>query len=81
MAVLWNRKKYRLKELGKLANIKLQTVLTSEKYKQCWFTHGLYGQETRDITFSLFVDNFGVRYREKKRHISSYQNATTEISN
>ena len=57
---------YGLKESGKLANIKLQTVLASEGYKLCRFTHGLYRHEARNITFSLVVDNFGVRYINKR---------------
>ena len=56
---------YGLKESGKLANIELQAVLVSEGYRPCRFTHGLYKHETRDISFSLVVDDFGVKYTDK----------------
>ena len=57
---------YGLKESGKLANIELQAVLATEGYKLCRFTHGLYKHETRNIAFSLVVDNFDVKYINKK---------------
>ena len=57
---------YGLKESGKLANIKLQAVLATEGYKLCRFTHGLYRHETRNITFSLIVDDFDVQYIKKQ---------------
>ena len=55
-----------LKELGRLANIELQTVLVSEGYKPCHFTHRLYKHEKQNITFSLVVDNFGVQHRNTR---------------
>ena len=57
---------YRLKESGKLANTKLQAVLETEGYKPCRFTHGLYKHETKNIAFSLGVNNFGMKYINKK---------------
>ena len=57
---------YGLKESRKLANIKLQTVLATEGYKPCRFTHGLYKLETRDIAFLYVVDDFGVKYTNKR---------------
>ena len=64
----WKKRKaiYGLKESEKLANIEPQTVLASEGYKPCHFTHGLYKQEKRNISFSLVVDDFGVRYIDKQ---------------
>ena len=56
---------YGLKESRKLANIKLQVVLEAEGYKPCRFTHRLYKHETRNIVFSLVVDDFGVKYTNK----------------
>ena len=46
---------YRLKESGKLANIKLQAVLATEGYRPCRFTHGLYKDDTKDISFLLVL--------------------------
>ena len=57
---------YGLEESRKLANIKLQTIFASEGYKQYQFTYWLYRHKTRNITFSLLVDNFGVTNIEKK---------------
>ena len=57
---------YGSKESGKLANIKLQAVLAIEGYKPCRFTHGLHKHETRNIAFSLVVDDFGVKYTNKR---------------
>ena len=57
---------YGLKQSGKLANIKLQTVLAIEGKKPCRFTHELYKHETWNITFSLIVDDFGVQYIKKQ---------------
>ena len=57
---------YGLKELGKLANIKLQAVLAIKGYKPCRFTLGLYKHKTENIAFSLVVDNFGVKYINKQ---------------
>ena len=56
---------YGLKESGKLANIELQAVLATERYRPYRFTHGLYKHETRDISFSLVVDDFGVKFTNK----------------
>ena len=57
---------YGLKESGKLASIKLKEFLAIEGYKPCRFTHELYKHKTKTITFSLVVDNFGVRYINKQ---------------
>ena len=64
---------YGLKEAGKLANIQLQKVLATEGYYPCPFTQGFFCHETRDITFSLVVDNFGVKYTNRKdaEHLES----------
>ena len=56
---------YRLKENGKLANINLQAVLATEGYRPCCFTHGLYKYDTKDISYSLVVDDFGVKFTNK----------------
>ena len=60
-----------LKKSGKLANIELQAVLATEGCRPCRFTHGLYKHETRDISFLLVVDNFGVKFTNKTMQIIS----------
>ena len=67
---------YGLKESGKLANIKLQTVLASEEYKPCCVTHGLYKYRKQRITSLFLGDKFSVQYIDKKRCRSSHHNTT-----
>ena len=57
---------YGLKESEKLVDIELQAVLTTEGYKPCQFTHRLYKHEIKNIAFSLVVDDFGVKYINKR---------------
>ena len=57
---------YGLNEAGKLANIQLQKLFATEGYYPCLFTQELFRHETRDITFSLVVDDFGVKYINQK---------------
>ena len=56
---------YGLKESGRLANDQLKTVLAAADYHPCRFTHGLFTHRTRPISFSLVVDDFGVKYVNK----------------
>ena len=46
-----------LKEAGCLANQELKKILAAEGYKPSRFTPGLFAHETRDIAFSLVVDD------------------------
>jgi len=57
---------YGLKESGKLANEQLQKVLAKRGYYPCAFTQGLYKHESCPISFSLVVDDFGVKYIRKE---------------
>jgi len=57
---------YGLKEAGYLANIKLKHVLAIDRYIPSIFTPGLYFHKTRDISFSLVVDDSGVKYTKKE---------------
>ena len=56
---------YRLKEIRYLANFKLKRILAKEGYIPSKFTPGLFTHKTRNIAFSLFKDNFGVKYVDK----------------
>ncbi len=54
-----------LPQAGILANKKLKQKLAPFGYHECKNTPGLWYQETRSITFTLVVDNFGVKYVNK----------------
>ena len=58
--------KYGLRESGYIANIKLKRILGLDGYFPSRFTPGLFTHKTRDIAFSLVVDNFGVKYTKKE---------------
>jgi hypothetical protein len=51
-----------LPQAGILANKKLKQKLAPFGYHECKNTPGLWYHETRNITFTLVVDNFGVKY-------------------
>ncbi|KAL7474481.1 hypothetical protein ACHAW6_000454, partial [Cyclotella cf. meneghiniana] len=46
---------------GILANKLLSSCLDADGYYQCQFTPGLWHHKWRPITFSLVVDDFGVK--------------------
>ena len=53
---------YGLKQAGKLANKQLKKVLATGGYFPSKYTPGLYLHETCPISFTLVVDDFGVKY-------------------
>ena len=53
---------YGLPQAGKLANDQLVAALAPYGYHPVAITPGLWRHDTRDIVFSLVVDDFGVRY-------------------
>ena len=57
---------YGLQESGYIANIELKRILGLEGYVPSRFTPGLFTHKTRDIAFSLVVDDFGVKYAKKE---------------
>ncbi len=57
---------YGLPQAGKLANEQLTTHLAKYGYKPTKHTPGLWCHEQRPITFSLVVDDFGVKYTDKR---------------
>ena len=57
---------YGFKESRKLANIDLRAALATEGYKSCRFTHGLYKHKTQNVAFSFVVNDFLVKYINKK---------------
>jgi hypothetical protein len=53
---------YGLPQAGRLSQIRLIEHLARHGYHQCPNTPCLFRHRTRDTTFSLVVDDFGVRY-------------------
>ena len=57
---------YGLPQAGILANEQLQRHLKPHGYVPCKYTPGLWRHTTRAITFSLVVDDFGIKYIHKE---------------
>jgi hypothetical protein len=53
-------------QAGILANKRLHRKLAPFGYAECENTPGLWCHETRPISFTLVVDNFGVKYVNKE---------------
>jgi hypothetical protein len=62
---------YGLPQAGILANKLLQRNLAKDGYRPTTHTHGLWTHDTRPISLSLVVDDFGVKYvgREHAEHL------------
>jgi hypothetical protein len=62
---------YGLPPAGILANELLQRNLAKDGYRPTHHTHGIWTHDTRPISFSLVVDDFGVKYvgREHAEHL------------
>jgi len=56
---------YGLKQSGMLANKELKKVLAKAGYFPSTHTPGLFVHKTRPISFTLVVDDFGVKYINK----------------
>ena len=56
---------YGLPQAGKLSQLRLIDHLSQHGFTQCPNTPCLFRHSTRDITFCLVVDDFGVRYGSK----------------
>ena len=56
---------YGLKQAGKLANDQLIIFLEPHGYKPTR-TPGLWKHDNKPISFTLIVDDFGVKYKNKK---------------
>ena len=57
---------YGLKQTDKLANQQLKKVLATRGYFPSKYTPGLYLRKTSPISFTLVVDDFGVKYVNKQ---------------
>jgi hypothetical protein len=62
---------YGLPQAGILVNELLQHNIAKDGYRPTQHTHGLWKHDTRTISFSLVVDDFGVKYvgREHAEHL------------
>ena len=56
---------YGLKESGRIANEDIVNHLSAHGYHESKFTTGLFKQSTRDISFTLVVDNLGIKWTKK----------------
>jgi len=57
---------YGLPQAGRIANNQLIPVLAAAGYHQTEHTPGLFKHEWRPVTFSLVVDDFGIKYEGKE---------------
>ena len=57
-----NKGMYGLPQAGKLAHDQLKAHLVQYGYNPCPLTPGLWKHDTRPISFTLVVDDFGVKY-------------------
>jgi hypothetical protein len=56
---------YGLPQAGILAFNQLKTHLATHNYAPCTHTPGLWTHSNRNITFTLVVDDFGIKYTNR----------------
>jgi hypothetical protein len=73
---------YGLPQAGILTNELLQRNLAKYGYRPTTHKHGLWTHDTRPISFSLVVDDFGVKYvgREHAEHLMACIRKNYKIS-
>ena len=64
---------YSLPQAGILANKLLKQRLAKQGYNELKHTPGLFKHETRPISFTLVVDDFGIKY-ERAEHLKHLLN-------
>ena len=52
---------YGLKQSGRIANDRLKNHLKASGYVPCKYTPGIFTHVSRNISFALCVDDFGVK--------------------
>jgi hypothetical protein len=57
---------YGLPQAGRLANNLIVTRLAPHGYRPCTHTHGVWRHDTKPVTFTLVVDDFGIKYLGKE---------------
>ena len=60
---------YGLPQAGRLAHDELKTHLQPYGYKPVTYTPGLWVNEKRNISFTLVVDDFGIKYDLSNNHL------------
>ena len=65
---------YGLTQAGIITQLQLKERLAKHGYRQSKTTPGLWKHDTRPISFSLIVDDFGVTYVVEKQmqHLQMY---------
>ena len=73
---------YSLPHAGKISNNCLVKVLVKHGYCPDPHTNGLFVHDTNSIQFSLVVDDFGIKYTDKKdaQHLVAALSAKYEIT-
>ncbi len=73
---------YGLPQAGRIANDQLIPILAAAGYHQAEHTPGLFTHEWRPVTFSLVVDDFGIKYvgKEHADHLIATLEAKYTIS-
>jgi hypothetical protein len=73
---------YGLLQAGRIANYLLMKRLAPHGYHSVEHTHGLWRHETRPVTFTLVVDDFGVKYlgREHANHLLNTLKKNYEVT-
>jgi Reverse transcriptase (RNA-dependent DNA polymerase) len=73
---------YGLKQAGRIANDQLTVFLAAHGYAPAPVTPGLWLHETRDITFTLVVDDFDIKYTKEEDldHLLSALRQSSTIS-
>eukprot|EP00978_Attheya_sp_CCMP212_P026889 scaffold89249_cov35-Attheya_sp.AAC.1 len=73
---------YNLPQAGKIAQERLTKVLEPYGYAPAPITDGLWVHKSRPITFTLVVDDFGVKYtgREHALHLQQALESTYKIT-
>jgi hypothetical protein len=64
-SVLWeiNKGLYGMPQAGLLAKTELNKLLSANGYNECVFTQGLYKHKTRNISFTVWVDDFLIKFK------------------
>jgi len=73
---------YGLPQAGRIANERLQRFLEPHGYRPVPITPGLWKHDTRDLAFTLVVDDFGVKYTNENdaKHLMSILHQQYKVS-
>jgi hypothetical protein len=73
---------YGLPQASRIANERLVKHLTKHGYHQAKHTHGIFTHETHDITFSLVVNDFDIKYIHSRdtQHLINTLDSLNEIT-